>query len=361
MSSIDFTHVSYAQRVVFGTGQAARHLCAEVGRIGAQRVMVITGSTGGAAAERLTSGLDVVHWWRGVQPHVPAEQAETARRAAAASGADVLVSVGGGSAVGLAKAVALTTGLPVVAVPTTYAGSEATPVWGITETARKTTGTDPRVLPAAVIYDAELTLGLPVELTVASGLNSLAHCVDSLWAPRANPLNALHATEGMRALARGLRAVAADPLGLPGREQCLYGTYLAAAAFAAAGSGLHHKICHVLGGRYDLPHAQTHAVVLPHVLAHQMSAFPSAGEAVAQALNGGESERGAVDGLTALVRLRAELGGPVALRDHGLRFTDLAEATELVMDAVTALGAPRPGRDDVRRILEGAWSGVIPA
>jgi hypothetical protein len=153
-----------------------------------------------------------------------------------------------GSTTGLAKAVALTTRIPIVAVPTTYAGSEATNVWGLTENATKTTGVDDRVLPAAVVYDAELTLSLPVALSVASGLNALAHCVDSLWAPRADPINQALAAEGIRALADGLPRIAGDPSDLAGRETALYGAYLAAVSFASAGSGLHHKICHVLGG-----------------------------------------------------------------------------------------------------------------
>ena len=199
----------------------------------------------------------------GVRPHVPAAVAQAARQEAAAAGADALLSIGGGSATGTAKAVALATGLPVIAVPTTYAGSEVTPVWGITEGARKTTGTDLRVLPRLVIYDPELTLGLPPGLSAASGLNAMAHCVEAFWAPRRNPVSSLAAGEGIRALAGALPLVGTAPADLGVRSSLLYGAYLAGSAFAVAGSGLHHKICHVLGGRYDLPHAQMHAIVLP--------------------------------------------------------------------------------------------------
>src|SRR6185312_1350635 len=162
--------------------------------------------------------------------HVPVEVALRAREAAAAHYADVLIAVGGGSATGLAKAVALTTALPIVAVPTTYAGSEATPVWGMTEAGTKTTGIDRGVLPRTIVYDASLTLGLPVDLSVASGLNALAHCVDSMWAPRTDPVNQALAVEGVRALRTGLPRVAAEPDGLPGREQALYGAWMAAVA-----------------------------------------------------------------------------------------------------------------------------------
>ncbi|NKX52431.1 maleylacetate reductase, partial [Arthrobacter deserti] len=163
------------------------------------------------------AGIAPVLWHTDVVMHVPAGTAEKARAAAAGHGIDLLVCEGGGSTTGLAKAGALTFGIPIVAVPTTYAGSEATNVWGLTEAARKTTGTDDRVLPATVIYDAGLTVSLPVELSVASGLNGIAHCVDSLWAPRADPISAALAAEGIRALSQGLPLVKADPAGLDGR------------------------------------------------------------------------------------------------------------------------------------------------
>ena len=195
--------------------------------------------------------------------HVPVEVAERARAVARDHDADVVVCVGGGSTTGLAKAVALTTGLPIIAVPTTYAGSEATDVWGLTEAGRKTTGVDRRVLPGRSSTTRALMLGLPVATSVASGLNAVAHCVDSMWAPRTDPIDQALALEGIRAVAAGLPRVVTDPSGLGGREQTLYGAYLSAVAFASAGSGLHHKICHVLGGMFNLPHAETHAVVLP--------------------------------------------------------------------------------------------------
>jgi maleylacetate reductase len=174
----------------------------------------------------------------------------------------------------LAKAVALTTGIPIIAVPTTYAGSEATNIWGMTEGRTRSTGVDDRTLPATVIYDANLSKTLPVGLSVASGLNALAHCVDSLWAPRSDPINQALALEGARALNLALRGIVVDPSAIDSREQALYGCYLAAVAFSSAGSGLHHKICHVLGGTFELPHAPTHAAVLPHVLAFNAPAVP---------------------------------------------------------------------------------------
>ncbi len=285
VGSMRFVHESLPQRVCFASGEAATTVAREVHRLGASRVMVIASPEDAARAASIIAALPGAYHHAEVTMHVPVEVADRAREAAARHRTDALVSIGGGSATGLAKAVALTTGLPIVAVPTTYAGSEATNVWGSTEGARKTTGVDPRVLPVSVVYDAELTLSLPVAMSVASGLNGLAHCVDSMWAPRTDPINRAMAAEGIRALAAGLPAVARDPRDLEGRESALYGAYLSAVSFASAGSGLHHKICHVLGGAYNLPHAQTHAVVLPYVLAFNGPAAPEAERRIATALD----------------------------------------------------------------------------
>ena len=202
--TMSFDHVTLGQRVVFGAGRGAENLAAEVARRGARRVMAIASPRERELAERVCAQVEVAVWFDDVVQHVPVEKAEAARAVAAEHDVDLVVSVGGGSTTGLAKAVALTTGLPVVAVPTTYAGSEATNVWGLTEDRTKTTGVDDRVLPATVVYDAALTTSLPVGLSVASGLNGLAHCVDSLWAPRADPINQALALEGARALAVAL-------------------------------------------------------------------------------------------------------------------------------------------------------------
>ena len=357
MPGLQFEHQTYPQRVVFGAGAARDRLPDEVRRLGAQRVLVVATEAEADLAASLTTDVPVVERYLGVRPHVPVERAEDARRLAAECGADLVLSVGGGSTTGFAKAIALTTGLPVVAVPTTYAGSEATPVWGLTEGRTKTTGTDPAVLPRTIVYDPELSVTLPVALGVASGLNAMAHCVDSLWAPRANPILSANAGEGIRALAPALRGIVADGSDLEARAGCLYGAYLSAATFAGAGSGLHHKVCHVLGGTWDLPHAQTHAVVLPHVLAFNADAAPDAAARVATALGTGSDANDAVAGLLALY---ADLDAPTSLRDLGLAEDALDEATERVVAAAPA-DNPRPVEPDgVRRMLRRAWAGEAP-
>jgi maleylacetate reductase len=349
-----FEHETLGQRVLFAAGGAAGNLAAEVARRGARKVMVIASKRESAAAEAVIAGVDVaLHYDETVQ-HVPRPRADAARAAAQAAGIDLLVAIGGGSAIGLAKAVALTSSLPIVAVPTTYAGSEATNVWGITEGARKTTGVDNRVLPATVIYDPELTYSMPVALSVASGLNAVAHCIDSMWAPRTDPINRALAAEGLRALAIGLPMVKDDPAGGDGRQSALYGAYLAAVSFASAGSGMHHKICHVLGGAYNLPHAETHAIVLPYVLAFNAAAAPDAAARIAAAFG---SPR-ATDGLQ---RLRDRLNAPRALRDYGLTEANIPEAVRLSLAAIPASN-PRPvTADNLTTLLTAAWAGQKPS
>jgi maleylacetate reductase len=353
-----FAHQTLPQRVIFASGEALATVAGEIERLGARRVMVIAAPAEAMLAETVSAGLPVALFHDEVVMHVPAEVAGRAREAAVKAGADVMLCVGGGSTTGLAKAIAMTgspaAGLPIVAVPTTYAGSEATNVWGLTEDGKKTTGVDDLVLPRSVVYDASLMLTLPVEMSVASGLNAMAHCVDSMWGPRTDPIDQALAAEGIRALRLGLPAVKADPTGLRGREQTLYGAYLAAVAFASAGSGLHHKICHVLGGMFNLPHAQTHAVVLPHVLAFNVPNAPEAGQRMALALDAPTAAEG-------LATLRATLSAPTALKDYGMPEDGIAEAVTPVMAALPA-GNPTPvSAENLTALLRAAWEGTNPS
>ncbi|MEU7818750.1 maleylacetate reductase [Pseudonocardia sp. NPDC049154] len=348
-----FVHDTLPQRVRFATGEAAEHLAQEVRNLGATRLMVIASRPQRVVAERLVTDLPVAIWHHDIAMHVPRPVAERTCHIAALHAVDCLVSVGGGSTTGLAKAVALKTALPIIAVPTTYAGSEATPVWGMTEDDHKQTGADPRALPRAVIYDASLSRSLPVDISVASGLNALAHSIDSLWGPRANPVNATLAAEGIRALAIGLPSVKAEPDDLAAREQTLYGAYLAATAFASAGAGLHHKICHVLGGMFGLPHAQTHAIVLPHVLALNAPHAEDAERRIAAALGAPTAEGG-------LRHFRERLDPPVALRDHGMPANAIIPAAEAVLAEAPPQNPARLSTDNLTALLRAAWEGRLP-
>ena len=348
---MQFTHDWLPQRVVFASGGAAAAVADEVRRLAASRVMVIASDPGRAAPVLAGVPVQVLH--TDVAMHVPVEVAQRAREVAAEQDVDLVVCIGGGSTTGLAKSVALTTGLPIVAVPTTYAGSEATDVWGLTESGRKTTGVDPRVLPRTIVYDASLMLTLPVPTSVASGLNALAHCVDSMWAPRTDPIDQALAVDGIRALRLGLLRVVADPSGLAGREQTLYGAYLAAVAFASAGSGLHHKICHVLGGMFGLPHAETHAVVLPHVLALNAPAVPDLDRRMAEALDAPT----ALDGLRGL---RDQTDAPRALRDLGLGEADVPNAIQPILEAAPPSNPTPVTTEKIEALLHDAWEGKEP-
>jgi maleylacetate reductase len=332
----DFHYTAPACDVVFGAGAARTQLLDAVDRVGGRRVLLVATPRETQLARELAAplGARVVAAFDAVRQHVPAAIAEQARALASTSRADVVLSIGGGSTTGTAKAIALTSGLPIVAVPTTYAGSEVTPVWGITEDGRKTTGRADQVLPRVVVYDPQLTLTLPAGLSAASGLNALAHSVEALWAPGANPITALMAQESIGALGDGLPGVVADPGDLPARAQALYGAWLAGTTLAVAGSGLHHKICHVLGGAYDLPHAQTHAVVLPHVLAFNAPAAPEAVARLARALD-------APDALAALDSLYSAIEAPRSLRALGLPEDRLPEAAALIVEAAPPSN-PRP-------------------
>jgi maleylacetate reductase len=285
--------------------------------------------------------------------HVPIEVADRARDRARELDADGCVAVGGGSAIGLGKAIALEHGLPVVAVPTTYAGSEMTPIWGLTDGGAKRTGRDPRVLPKSVLYDPELTLTLPAGLSATSGMNAIAHAVEGLYAPDASPVVSLMAEEGVRALGGALPAVVADGGDLDARAEAQYGAWLCGAVLGATTMSLHHKLCHTLGGTLDLPHAQTHTVVLPHALAYNAPAAPQAVAALSRAL--GRTP----DPARELWELAGRLGAPRSLRELGMAEEDIARIADLAVASPYA--NPRPvTRDAVAALLRAAWAGAPP-
>jgi maleylacetate reductase len=354
-----FTYTAQPGCVVFAAGAARTVLAPEVERLGARRVLLIATDRDRALIDELAAPLGdrIAGRFSEVRPHVPLAVAERARAAARDTGADALVAVGGGSTIGTAKAIALESGVPIAAVPTTYAGSEMTPVWGLTDARRKTTGTDPRVLPRVVVYDPELTFALPAAVTGPSAMNAMAHCVEAFYAPGANPIADLMAEEGIRALAAGVPGAVARPTELESRAETLYGAYLAGAAFAVVGSALHHKVCHVLGGAYDLPHAGLHSVMLPQVTAFLEPALPDVMARVARALG----DRGRDGAAVGLYDLAAAIGAPTALEQIGMRADALDAAARLALAKVPA-DTPRPlAERDVRSLLERAFTGRRPS
>ena len=351
----DFVYEALPMRVVFRPGAATTAVAPEAARLGLRRLLVLSGTRGLGTAQAVADSLgeSCVGLHPGAVMHVPVEVADEAVQVARKLDADGCVAVGGGSAIGLGKAIALRAGLPLIAVPSTYAGSEMTPVWGLTEGGVKRTGRDPRVLPRSVVYDPGLTLSMPPALSVTSGMNALAHAAEALYAPDASPVISLMAEEGVRSLAAALPAIATDPSASGPRAQALYGAWLCGACLGATTMGLHHKLCHVLGGAFDLPHAATHTVLLPYVLAFNSPATPAASAALRRALGG------APDPAAELHTLARRLGAPHSLADLGLPADGIAHAAHLAASAPYA--NPRPASPaDLRTILTSAYDGTPP-
>jgi alcohol dehydrogenase class IV len=350
---LEFSYEAQPARVVFGRGSLER-LPDEVARLGLKKALVLSTPSKRALAAQVADRLGerAIGIYDRAVMHVPIEVAEAGRQEAQRVGADGYVAIGGGTTVGLAKAIALTTGLPIVAIPTTYAGSEMTAVLGITEGGVKRTRRDPRMLPRTVIYDPELTLGLPPGISGTSGMNAIAHCVEALYAANANPITSLMAEEGIRALGASLKLVVRAPANLEARSQALYGAWLGGAVLGAVGMGLHHKLCHVLGGSFDLPHAEVHTLILPQAAAYNRRAAPAAMARIARALD-------AADAPTALFDLATGLGAKMRLAAFGLGAADLERATELALQSPYPNPAPVT-REGVRALLEDAFQGRPP-
>ncbi|MET7992131.1 maleylacetate reductase [Amycolatopsis sp. NPDC005232] len=356
---MQFIHEWPASRVVFGPGRIAA-VAAEVARHG-DRVVVINDRVAGAPADRITAelGSSAVLRVPEVVQHVPAGTVAAAVSAVRSARAEVIVCVGGGSATGLAKGIARELALPVVAVPTTYAGSEMTSIWGLTENGLKTTGRAEIVRPRTVVYDPELTLGLPTAISLTSGINAIAHCVEALYAADSSPLGRLTAAEGIRSMSGALPVLLAEPRNLEARGLALRGAWLSGWALEVSSTGLHHKLCHVLGGLFDLPHSPLHTVLLPYVVTHLAPAAPDRTRLLLDSLGLPGST---IDAGGLIWDLHRKLGVPASLADIGLRMTDLDLA---ITRSVAALaGGPFPPRPaspgDLEHLLRTAVTGDRP-
>ena len=337
-----FIYNGLPARVVFGAGSRSQ-LPAELERLGAKRALVLSTPEQAASAAEVAKALGgrAAGTYDKAAMHVPLEIAEDARRVARELGADCCVTVGGGSTTGLGKAIALTSAMPILAVPTTYAGSEMTPIYGLTEGGAKKTGRDVKVLPKAVIYDPELTLSLPPALSASSGMNAIAHSVEALYAQDANPVISLMAEEGIRALAKALPSIVKAPRDVEARTEALYGAWLCGIALGSAGMALHHKLCHVLGGSFNLPHAETHSIVLPHAMRYNQDAAREAMARVERALGAQAAPAGIFD-------LEKRLGLPMRLADLGFKETDLERAARIA----TETPYPNPRKVEYAPVLE---------
>ena len=350
-----FTYQANPARVVFGAG-SLQQLPAELERLGARRALVLCTPGQAAAGARVAAllGERAAGVFAKAAMHVPMESAREARDEARRVGSDCAVALGGGSTTGLGKAIALESGLPIIAVPTTYAGSEMTPIYGITEGGLKTTGRDARVLPRCVIYDPELTLDLPWAITVTSAFNAIAHAAEGLYAPDANPVVSLMAEEGIRASAAALIALQKNARDLDARSDALHGAWLCGMVLGATTMGLHHKLCHTLGGSFNLPHAEVHTVVLPHALAYNAGAAPDALRRVGRALG-----VGAGNVPRALQSLARGYGAPLSLSAFGMPSDGLDRAADLAVQNQYA--NPRPlARTALCALLQRAFDGAPP-
>lgn len=348
-----FVYVAHPTRVVFGSG-AVSQLPHEVELLGLNRALILSTPGHADLAQRLaaTLGERTAGIYAKAVMHVPVQTAREAGELARRLQADGTIAVGGGSTTGLGKAIALELRLPIVAVPTTYSGSEMTPIYGLTEGGRKRTGRDLIVLPRTVIYDPELTLTLPMGLTVTSAMNAMAHAAEGLYGQHHNPVSDLMAEEGIRALARALPRLRSNPLDLSARSDALYGAWLCGMVLSAVGMALHHKLCHTLGGSFNLPHAEVHTVVLPHAIAYNAPAIPAALERMMSALGTGNPAQGLYD-------LACTSGAPSSLRALGLRESDLDRAADLAVE--NAYWNPKPvEREGVRALIQSAWEGRRP-
>lgn len=342
-----------AMRVRFGAG--VRHQVGEeMARLGLSRALILTtpqqADTGAEFAALL--GAQAVGVYSGAAMHTPVPISEEATATAINLGADCLVAVGGGSTTGLGKAIALRTDLPQIVIPTTYAGSEATAILGQTEDGRKTTITTPKVQPEVILYDAELVRTLPVAMTVTSALNAMAHAAEGLYAQNRSPVSTLMALEGIRAFRDALPRVLDNPADLTARGETLYGAWLCGTVLGTVGMALHHKLCHTLGGSFDLPHAETHAVILPHAIAYNQRAAAAELAPVADILGAASPGAGLHD-------FAARMGAPMALRDLGMKESDLDRAAEIAVQ--NPYWNPRPiEQSAIRRLLAAAWAGDAP-
>ncbi|UTS93872.1 maleylacetate reductase [Rhizobium anhuiense] len=348
----DFVYTGLATRVIFGTG-TLKQLADEAKRLGMSRPLVLSTPHQVSDAERVAGLIGPqAAVFSGAVMHTPVEVTMEAMKVAAEAGADGVIAIGGGSTTGLSKAIALRTDLPQLIVPTTYAGSEMTPILGQTENGSKTTLRDNRVLPETVIYDVSLTLGLPVGLSAVSGLNAIAHAVEALYARDRNPVTDLMAEDGIRALARALPRIGRDGLDVEARSDALYGAWLCGISLGCVGMALHHKLCHTLGGMFDLPHAETHSVILPYVMRYNMQAAPDAAQKVARALR-------ADNAATGLRNLAQEIGAPLSLAQIGMPAEGIGTAA--IEATSNPYWNPAPVTEPaIRALLTDAFDGVWP-
>lgn len=342
-------------RVVFGKGSIQK-LPEEVKRLGFKSPLILSTPQQVSQAEDLAkiltnASIEPAGIYTNATMHTPSHVTEEAMAFIQDKSADCVISIGGGSTTGLGKAISVRTGLHHICVPTTYAGSEMTPILGETQDGRKTTRTDPKILPGTVIYDVDYTMTLPTSLSATSGVNAIAHAVEALYAKNKNPIISLLALEGTKSLAESLPEIIQNPQSQPAREKAQYGAWLCGVCLGSSSMALHHKLCHTLGGSFNLPHAETHTIVLPHALSYNAPAIPDAMEKLASVLPGSEGD--ATKGLNVLLE---KLQVKRALKDYGMKEEDIDKAAEIAVS--NQYPNPRKvEKEPIRELIRRAWAG----
>lgn len=349
-----FEYSPLPSRVIFGSGTLTR-LDELLGELGATRAIVLStpGRRDLALKVAAQIGARCVGIFDGAVMHTPIETTLQALERVTALGADIVIAIGGGSTIGLGKAIALRTDLPQIAIPTTYSGSEATPILGETVARKKTTQRSPKVQPEVILYDVELTLALPYALSVTSGFNAIAHAVEALYARNGNPVVDFLAERGIAAFATALPALQKDPGDRTARAEAQFGGWACGVCLGSTDMALHHKLCHILGGAFNLPHAEMHTILLPHALAYNAAAAPDAMMRISRAL-------GTADPVAGLVRLLDRLGAPRALKDIGMPSDGIDLAAKLAVE--NSYPNPEPLTEiGLRGLLARAFDGQPPA
>ncbi len=348
-----FVFPGLTTRVVFGSGTME---CAaeEVRRLGHDKAMVLSTQHQKEDAERLVAGLGdlAAGTFSGAVMHTPVEVTEKAVDMFRASGATTVVSLGGGSTTGLGKAIASRTGADQIVIPTTYAGSEMTDILGETQAGEKTTRRSPDIRPETVIYDVDLTLGLPIDLTVTSAMNAIAHAMEALYAPDRNPVTVLMCKDAMTAFRQAIPRLIDDPQNRTARAQALYGAWCCSTALGHSSMALHHKLAHVFGGSFDTPHAETHAILLPYTTAFNEVAVPELLAPMAETFGAGSAGGGIWD-------FARSVGSPLSLKDIGIKESDLDRAATIA--SKNTYSNPRPfDLGSIRELLQAAWEARRP-
>ncbi|KAH8203956.1 hypothetical protein TruAng_001898 [Truncatella angustata] len=345
-----FTYNIAPSRVVFGRGKL-RALPEEMSRQDLRSPVILTTPHQIDRGEMVKAVLRGGSVFAGATMHTPTSVTERALAHTTAVMADSIISVGGGSTIGLGKAISIRTGLPHICIPTTYAGSEMTPILGELLDSLKKTRSDPKILPGTVIYDVDLTLTLSAGLSATSGINAIAHSVEALYAQNANPIISLLALEGVKTLAESLPAIVDSPTDLNARTAAQYGAWLCGLCLGSVGMALHHKLCHTLGGSFNLPHAETHTIVLPHALAYNAPCIQDVMRKLADVLPGSNGD--AIHGLNVLLtRLKVQRG----LKYYGFKEEDIDKAATIAVS--NPYYNPRPIETDlIRELIRRAYAG----